>query len=116
MKKIIVMLLVLPLLFVGCASDEEDNTKKYYDGLEKTMLAATESFFEINEEKLPTVENTVYSVKLEWLEIGNYLPDGFKAEDGTICNDQESMVTAKMLNGEIVYKIFLECDNYKTEN
>ncbi|MBR1386542.1 MAG: hypothetical protein IJ568_06900 [Bacilli bacterium] len=107
MKKIVILLLV-PLLFVGCGTKEEKEEKKT---INTQIYETIENMIEVNS-RYYIMEKGITDGRIEFdtlIEEGHITKDMLRdTADGSMCDGYVEVVGGKS-------KVYLNCNNYKTK-
>ena len=107
MKKIVILLLV-PLLFVGCGTKEEKEEKKT---INTQIYETIENMIEVNS-RYYIMEKGITDGRIEFdtlIEEGPSTKDMLRdTADGSMCDGYVEVVGGKS-------KVYLNCNNYKTK-
>jgi hypothetical protein len=122
MKKIFYIGLISILLLVGCgkeAKKESNTNESKYKALENQMVDAAKALLnnESNTSLIPTSDNPILTIPLEWLTDGLYITDKLKdpKDNKTECDERQSYVTVEFKDDSLQYTPTLTCGEYKTK-
>ncbi|MFA5602749.1 MAG: hypothetical protein WDA21_03320 [Bacilli bacterium] len=121
MKKILCVGLMGLLLVVGCEKSGKitEEEKNAYEALENQMVEAAKELLnnDTNDNLIPTSDDRVLTIPLNWLTNGLYIDKKLKdpKDNKTECDESKSYIRVELEGETLKYIPYLICGEYKTK-